>query len=598
MPQRQDPESDCVQSMIAALQQLSEAVDTEKLLATLADVVLPEASAQRGYVILRREGDLTIEVEATLGDKDSVVIERLPSLPVLASGMVASSVIEHVASVKKKLILEDPLGTPPFSADPYFLARQPESLLCLPIQTQSSLVGVLYLEYDVPSALTEQRLEVLDLFISHAAIWLENDLLLTHAQKVRDEAEDNARRSKFLAEAGEVLSQTLDYQSVIRRFARLAVQGLADWCIILLYEHGELRRVGGAHVDPRKQPLMEQLDAPHDERIPVIRAIRTRRPVLVEGLRNKPLPTEPRFVPIIRALGVDSALAVPIMLHGQVVGGINITSASPSRRFGPADVELLQEMARRAAIAIDNARLYANAQETIRLRDEFLTVASHELRTPMTSLVLAVQGLVELSSGTSVEQDSVSKSARMAERQLQRLTRLVRELLDLRWIESGHLTLELEKVELGALVREVVAQFALDLARAKMPLMVRATRPIVGNWDRSRVEQVVTNLLSNAIKFGGGRPIEITVDADAGMARLEVEDHGIGISPEQQQHIFERFGRAVSAHHDGGLGLGLYTSRQIVEAHHGSIHLESQPGRGATFTVEVPCETAHFKGQS
>lgn len=577
-------------SVVRALQRLGATAHSEDLLATLAELALSETQAQKGFVILRRDDGLTIETAGRLDENALPVIDRLPSPPVASSTMLASSIVDHVARVREAVIVHDPAEMPQFSQDTYVAANKPTSILCLPMMTPSSLVGVLYVE-TAKSGFTADQPRVLEAFASHAATWLENDRLLAQAKSVRVDAESNARRSNFLAEAGEILSRSLEYKEVIARFARLAVHGFADWCVIVLYERGELRRVGGAHVDPRKEPSIDQLDSgPPDERIPVIRAIRTRQPVLLEGLQDAPLPTTDNHARIVRALGASTALAVPILLRDQPVGGITIVAASPTRRFEPADVEVLQELARRAAIAIDNARLYANAQEAIRLRDEFLTVASHELRTPMTSLTLAIQGVLDLGEGECLKPDMLSRSAHAAERQVQKLSRLIGELLDVTWIESGRLALELEEVELGALVREVLEQFALDLGRANCRVSLRASRAVVGRWDRSRLEQVVTNLLSNAIKFGRGHPIEIVVDAEAGAARLSIEDHGIGIRPEQQQRIFERFGRAVSAHHYGGLGLGLYISRRIIEAHHGSIHLQSQPGHGSKFTVEVPCE--------
>jgi signal transduction histidine kinase len=178
----------------------------------------------------------------------------------------------------------------------------------------------------------------------------------------------------------------------------------------------------------------------------------------------------------------------------------------------------------------------------------------------------------------------------LAERQVERLTRLVGEMLEVSRIQAGRVSLHFEQLDLVAVVREVVQRFEAELARVRCPLSLRAERAVTGYWDQSRLDQIVTNILSNAIKFGADHPIEILVEeAPPGMGRLVVTDHGIGIPPERLPYIFERFERAVSSRQYGGLGLGLYIVRGIVEALGGTVRAESVPGSGATFTVELPC---------
>ena len=277
-------------------------------------------------------------------------------------------------------------------------------------------------------------------------------------------------------------------------------------------------------------------------------------------------------------------LVVPLVASGPTLGAVTLAAADPWR-FGRDDLALAQELAGRAAIAIENARLYRGAQQAIRMRDEFLSVASHELRTPMTSLMLTLQNFTRTAS---LSPELSARLATMAERQGHRLTRLIEELLEVSRFEEGAPSLAGQEVDLAALVRDVVTRSALDLGRAQCTLVLAADQPVVGVWDPSRLEQVVVNLLSNAIKFGAGAPIEVRVDATDHTARLSITDHGIGIERNQQQRIFDRFARAVSAQRYGGLGLGLFISRRIVEAHGGRIHVESAPGEGACFTVELP----------
>jgi signal transduction histidine kinase len=174
------------------------------------------------------------------------------------------------------------------------------------------------------------------------------------------------------------------------------------------------------------------------------------------------------------------------------------------------------------------------------------------------------------------------------QRQSKRLSTLVESLLDVSRLEAGRLELNLEYVDLAALARDVIGRFAAQAARSHTALEVRAGEPVVGIWDRLRLEQVVSSLLSNALKYGAGRPVHILVERGPVGARLTVKDDGIGISPEHLPRIFDRFERAVSAEHFGGLGLGLYLTRHLVEAFGGTIHAASEPGRGSIFEVDLP----------
>ncbi|HEY3352460.1 MAG TPA: ATP-binding protein [Polyangia bacterium] len=234
------------------------------------------------------------------------------------------------------------------------------------------------------------------------------------------------------------------------------------------------------------------------------------------------------------------------------------------------------------------ARRQRQAEEAIRLRDEFIVVAAHELKTPLTSLKLAVQLLARARAAETIGTETGARIVQSSARQTKRLERLVGNLLDVTSLTSGRFELAPREVDLGAVTRDVCDDFREDLARAGCELTVRADRPAAGRWDPLRVEQVVTNLLSNALKYGAGHPIEVTVDADSARASLSVRDHGIGIPPEDRARIFDRFERAVSVRHYGGLGLGLYISHQIVAAHGGEITVDSEAGHGATFTVVLP----------
>ncbi len=225
------------------------------------------------------------------------------------------------------------------------------------------------------------------------------------------------------------------------------------------------------------------------------------------------------------------------------------------------------------------------AQAAVAARDEFLAVAGHELRTPLTALLFHAESLARaaatLPPATAARAAKVSRSAR-------RIARLVDELLDVTRISVGRLSLEPEPVDLAEVAREVVVRNAEPAALAGSPLRLHAPRPVRGLWDPGRVEQILEALVANALKYGRGQPIDVAVEAGGDAARLVVRDRGIGIAPEDQARIFERFERATSVRHYGGLGLGLWIVRQVVEAHGGRIRVESSPGAGATFVVELP----------
>lgn len=233
----------------------------------------------------------------------------------------------------------------------------------------------------------------------------------------------------------------------------------------------------------------------------------------------------------------------------------------------------------------------AQLQHAVSLRDEFLTVASHELKTPLTPLQLKLQSLVrDAQTEQTLEalRERVVRTSETISGQIRKMTTLINDLLEVTQLTGPSAPLQLEDVDLADVVRAVVERFQPQAAKAGCELIVEAAPGIVGRWDRHRLEQVATSLVSNAVKYGAGHPVMIRVGRHRGRARLSVRDEGIGIAPANLQAIFEKFTRAVSTRHYGGLGLGLFITRQIVEAHHGTLRVDSQPGQGATFIVELP----------
>lgn len=362
-------------------------------------------------------------------------------------------------------------------------------------------------------------------------------------------------RAMFLADAARLLG-SLDAESALRSVARIAVPYLGDACAVDLIDDGQMQR----------------LTTVRHGKGPEIPDIATRAP----GAH-----------PELFHLGGLAAMRAPFVVKAGVLGYMTFV-ARRGREYCRQDLSLAKDLAGRAALTLENAQLYKNAREAVRNRDELLSIAAHEIRGPITSIHLAVQSLVE----QKVPEDAMPRLLGIVERADRKLVRFVEELLDVGRIRSGRFEFTFERVDLAEIVREVVGSWGTDLARSGSSLSVTATGPVVGTWDRLRLEQVVTNLLSNAIKFGAGKPIYIEVRDRDTEAELVVKDSGIGIPPEKKEEVFRPFERAVPVRHYGGLGLGLHIVRTIIDRLQGTISLLSRPGEGSTFMIRLPKERA------
>jgi len=256
---------------------------------------------------------------------------------------------------------------------------------------------------------------------------------------------------------------------------------------------------------------------------------------------------------------------------------------------GGADADAITGWIAAATDIDDQKRAEQVLREAIGLREDFLSVASHELRTPLTSLRLEVENLLRFARRSAGEAAGpITQRAERIDAQAARLNHLIDELLDVSRIAAGRLELQIEEVDLVAVVDEVRTRLGDEARRRGCALDVRGQQRAIGAWDASRLDQVITNLLSNAIKYGAGKPIEITVDVRGDRAVLAIHDHGLGIPAEDQDRIFRRFERAASSRNYAGIGLGLWIVKQIVEALGGTVTVDSRPEAGATFTVELP----------
>lgn len=237
-------------------------------------------------------------------------------------------------------------------------------------------------------------------------------------------------------------------------------------------------------------------------------------------------------------------------------------------------------------------RLVGELNEAVKARDDFLLIAGHELRTPLTALQLQVQSLQRVLARAESPPAGLTERLRAVDRHVARLEALISELLNVSRITAGRMQLYPESFDMVELLRDVAERLGPHISAAKCTLRLEVPRSIVGEWDRARIEQVLTNIISNAVKYGSGKPIDIEAQAREDRARVVIRDYGIGIAPRDQQRVFERFERAVSERHYGGLGLGLWIARQVIEAHGGSIECSSVPGEGTAFVFDLPLSPA------
>jgi PAS domain S-box-containing protein len=404
-------------------------------------------------------------------------------------------------------------------------------------------------------------------------------------------------RQRLLAEATATLASSIDYETTLQNIARLAVPTIADWCAVHILESDNvIRRLAVAHVDPQKQALAlrrpERYPLDTDARHIVPQVIRSGQPELYREVSAELLAASARdaaHLELLRELGVGSYMCVPMRYRGGVLGTLTLVADSSGRRYGADDLALAEELAQRAAIAVDNARLYDEALNAIRLRDQFLAIASHELKTPLTALLGQAQLLERRLRREHGADERHLHSIGVVVGQANRLNKMVTGLLDISRIEQGALSIDLAPLDLCELARQVVEEIQPTLSLHTIVLDTAGALLIEG--DALRLEQVFQNLIGNAVKYSPeGGEVRVRVAARDGLAVLEVADQGIGIPDDALPRLFQRFFRAKNAdpRRISGVGIGLYVVKEIVELHGGQVAVASHEGQGSTFTVALP----------
>jgi signal transduction histidine kinase/Na+/proline symporter len=394
---------------------------------------------------------------------------------------------------------------------------------------------------------------------------------------------------RFLAEVSAQLAASLDIDATARTVVHLPVPQLASAALLWVRREGLPARAwlahGDAEVERTAAPVLAEV-APALASAPLVaRAVESRRPVTGNGASANAWPA-----PLAEVARAPESVTVPLVTGRRTLGTLTLFLGPDSGLRVPADLGVAEELAHRSAIALENAALFSDAQQAIRARDEFLAIASHELKTPLTPLRITVQALKRATSRDDgrITPERREELFRAADRQIGRIASLVDDLLDATRIGTSRLRLDRRPLDLADVARAVADRHAEELAQAGSQLRLHLAPGATGEWDRGRLEQVVTNLLTNAMKYAPGSLVELRVEAEERSARLCVRDHGPGIAPEDQERIFRPFERAMSYLHVSGFGLGLYIVREIVGAHGGSVRLVSAPGKGSTFVVELP----------
>jgi signal transduction histidine kinase len=401
----------------------------------------------------------------------------------------------------------------------------------------------------------------------------------------------------FLSEASKILSSTLDYNVTLASIANLVVNNVADFCLIDIMEEDGLQRVVVRVSDPKKQTLANKmydfLPDPNNK-MAIYDAAKRGSPIVIkkvtkEWLRSVSKIKEERE--LVGLLNQRSFIFAPMKSRGEVIGVMTISSSEENFSYSQDDAVFIEELANRAAIAVDKARLYMEAQEALRIRDEFLSIASHELKTPLTSILLNLQLIlrkIKNSPPGELDTKKITEMIELSEKQSTRLARLINDLLNVSIVSTGRLQIEREKVNLNNLVADIINRFSLELEKANAKISIKAEKNIIGNWDNIRIEQVISNLISNAIKYGAGDPITVQLEKEGKTAIIRVKDRGIGIKEEDLPEVFKRFKRGTLSKKYHGFGVGMYLSRQIVDAHGGEINVKSKLGKGSTFSVILP----------
>jgi len=411
----------------------------------------------------------------------------------------------------------------------------------------------------------------------------------------RQYIENNLR---YLAEASRILSSSLDYETTLNTIAKLAVPQIADWCAIDILEEGTVKQVAVAHKDPKKVKWAKQLRKVNpvdlNQATGTAKVLRTGEPEFYPVITDEMLVKSARSkdqLKLVRQLEFKSAMIVPISTKDKPIGTITFVTTETNRHYTDADLLMARELATRASVAIENASLYRGSQEAISIRDEFISVASHELKTPVTSVKMFTQVLKKHSEqiGDSKAVEHLSKM----DKQINKLTELIYDLLNVSKIQAGKMEFSKKEFDFDTSVKEIIDILQPTSDKHKLILKGKTGKTIYG--DEERIGQVINNLISNAIKYSPrSKKIIIKLSTKNDWVKVDITDFGIGMAKAHLPKIFERFYRVYDNNDKTfpGLGIGLYICSEIIKRHGGKFGVESNLGQGSTFSFSLPIKNA------
>lgn len=429
---------------------------------------------------------------------------------------------------------------------------------------------------------------------------------ITEQRQIHDRETAVQQRIALLAELGVALTSSLDYATTLQQLARTVVPVFADFCIVYMKrEQGTIERVAVVHREPAVEASLHAIQTqdeidPHGPN-PVARVVRTGTPdialsLLADDARERASSDEQRRA--VAFLRPHSYILMPLIARGNTLGAISFIMTDSERAYTEHSVTQAEEIARRAALAIDNAQLYQQAQDAVRLRDQFLSIAAHELKTPLTSLTGQVQLFERRAQRDEPLSERASRMLAIISAQVRRLNKMVLSLLDVSRIESGQLSIEREPVDICTLARQVVGEVQVTVQDRQIDV-VAPDEPLLVLGDALRLEQVLLNLVQNALTYSEPpASTTVTVTNEGDQICIVVQDRGMGIPADALPRLFTRFYRAenAQARHSGGMGIGLSVVKEIITLHGGDVQAESIEGAGSTFTIRLPGATELLHG--
>jgi len=578
----------------AFTQALAQAITPVQVAEAVVDMGMAATSARNGGLWLLSDDGSAVSLERSVGpsgpraeDHALVPLNAPRRMPILDAIRDGSAVwIESCRQMQEQY-------PEVFRA---FSRGAESALACVPFFAQGRCIGGLALNFEGARRFDRDERAFMQVLAWHSAQALERSRLYSAEKRAREEAEASRRRSDFLADASTLLASSLDLSSTLAGVVQAAVPQVADWCILELEEllQGGLPPVA-VHADPSKQPMVLELATR-------LRGLRAREPetrtVLGSGisrLRHRTTPAQlsawvrgdAETSNLFEQLGIVSSMAVPVSARGRTLGAIILASADPARLYDEQDLTMAEELGRRAGLAMDNARLYQQAREADRLKDEFLAMLSHELRNPLAPIVTVLE-VMKLRG-----EEAFARERSLIERHLQHVVRLVDDLLDVGRLTHGKFELRKELCELASVVAKAV-EMASPLVEERGHHLTISVPPrgLAVMADPARLSQAIANLLANASKYTeAGGEIGLVAVAEGAEAVVRLHDSGIGIAPEMLPNVFDLFVQEKMAldRSQGGLGIGLTVVKGLVELHGGSVSAHSEGrGKGSEFVIRLP----------